>query len=112
MLWRSASLSSSTESPRSGSTASAPSHSDSHRASWKPASRKTPTASSSCGSLGPPTITSVMSQSFLEALGEALRHAELDDLVDRRFADGLHRAEVSQERPLARGSDPLDRVER
>src|SRR5579864_7342082 len=112
MLCRSASFSTSTESPRSGSTASASSHSDSQRASWKPASRKTPTASSSCGSLGPPTMTSVISQGFLEPLGEALRHPELDDLIDRRFADGLHRAEVSQERALARGPDALDRVER
>src|SRR5713226_4114268 len=74
---------------------------------------KTPTASSRSGSFVPPTMTSVIcSQGFLEAFGEALRHAERHYVLDRRFPDRLHRAEVSQERSFARGSDSFDRIQR
>src|SRR5438309_179130 len=52
------------------------------------------------------------SQRLFQASRQTFRDAELHDLVDRRLADRLHRAEVSQERALARGSDPLDRIER
>src|SRR3981081_4714155 len=81
---------------------------------------KTPTASSSCGSL-PPAMTRVTdgfpaatpkSQRFFQTLGEAFRHAQLHDVLHRSLSDRLHRAEVSQEDALARGSDALDRIER
>src|SRR3989449_1297892 len=39
-------------------------------------------------------------------------YAELHDLVDRRLPDRLHRTEVSQERTLARGTDPFYGVKR
>src|SRR6266498_1995095 len=57
----SASRSTTALSPRSGSTPSASSHGESQRDSWKPVSRNTPTASSSSGSVVPPTITSISS---------------------------------------------------
>src|SRR5207253_4252218 len=54
-------------------------------------------------------------QSHLKGLFEAGRqafgYAELHDLIDRRLPDRLHRTEVSQERALARGTDPFDGVE-
>src|SRR6266571_5897035 len=57
----SASRSTTALSPRSDSTPSASSHGESQRDSWKPVSRNTPTASSSSGSVVPPTITSISS---------------------------------------------------
>src|SRR6266540_5020729 len=57
----SASRSTTALSPRSGSTPSASSHGESQRDSWKPVSRNTPTASSSSGSVVPPTMTSISS---------------------------------------------------
>src|SRR5216684_3440762 len=173
----SASLSTTALSPVSASTASVSSYADSHRASWKPVSINTPTASSSCGFVVPPTMTRVTagdlverfgaqvvqmlgaaehrsarirgcaseeriplgspcrrhgrrwaawapkirrrlpagtltSQRLFQALGETFRHAERNDVLDGRFANRLHRAEVSQEGSLARGTDALDRVQR
>src|SRR4030081_779872 len=57
MFCASASFSCCTTSPRNGSTASVPSHGDSQRASWKPLSKNTRTASSSSTSLVPPRMT-------------------------------------------------------
>src|SRR5579859_7675952 len=141
MFCASASLSCWTASPRNGRTASASSQAESHRASRNPLSRKTPTASSSSESLLPPRMTSATllrtfgardtpgsarevllapevphppggSQSFLETERESLWDAELHDVLDRSFANGLHGPEVSQERSLARGPDAFDRVKR
>src|SRR5438552_2173126 len=52
------------------------------------------------------------SQRLFQTRCKARWNAELHDLVDRRLPDRLHRAEVSQERAVARGADSLDRVER
>src|SRR6266700_3288739 len=117
----SASLSRTAPSPRSASTPSASSHGDSQRASWNPLSTKTPTASSSSGSVVPPTMTRVtdgvpagtlVSQGLFETFRQALGDAQSDDVLDRRFADGLHRAEVSQQRTLPRRPDAFHRIER
>src|SRR3982074_466497 len=81
---------------------------------------KTLTASSSCGSLPPPLTQGTdrlpapppEPQRFLQALGEAFRHAELHDVLHWSFPDRLHRAEVSQQDALARGPDAFDGIER
>src|SRR6266849_9695092 len=113
----SASLRTTAPSPRSAMTPSASSQGESHFARWKPASTKTPTASSSSCSVVPPTMTRVTaatlaSQGLFQPLGKALRDTERDDLLHRGVANRLHRAEVSKQDALPRGPNALDGVER
>src|SRR6266851_238277 len=93
----SASLRTTAPSPRSAMTPSASSQGESHFARWKPASTKTPTASSSSCSVVPPTMTRVTaatlaSQGLFQPLGKALRDAERDDLLHRGVANRRLRA--------------------
>src|SRR5579872_2336217 len=112
MPWASASFSRAAVSPRTGSTASPDSHGESHFAIWNPVSRNTRSAASSSFSSAAPRMISATSERLLQADRQALRDAQPGDLVDGRFADRLHRTEVSQERTLSRRSDSFDGVER